>query len=169
MTTVTPLSKFIAFILFICLPFIGFYLGVKYGKTQIKSTDNAPLTKIVRVEKVEDQKDLLKRCGTKALLDLDIYKEHFTQINGPLLSPDCRHIAWSSWESGTMGMEIKKAQDHEGLFIYSEKTGIAEKVVIPELGKSVAIQKWIDGETLKYKIDSEVFTYKLGTPTIAIQ
>ena len=31
-TTVTPLSKTIAFILFISLPFIGFYLGMQYQK-----------------------------------------------------------------------------------------------------------------------------------------
>lgn len=31
-TTVTPLSKTIAFILFITLPFLGFFLGVKYGE-----------------------------------------------------------------------------------------------------------------------------------------
>ncbi|MGH7203756.1 MAG: hypothetical protein ACREHC_04915 [Candidatus Levyibacteriota bacterium] len=31
-TTVTPLSKFLAMALFIILPFVGFYLGVQYGK-----------------------------------------------------------------------------------------------------------------------------------------
>lgn len=31
-TTVTTLSKTIAFILFIGLPFLGFFLGVKYGE-----------------------------------------------------------------------------------------------------------------------------------------
>lgn len=31
-TTVTPLSKTIAFILFISLPFLGFFIGVKYGE-----------------------------------------------------------------------------------------------------------------------------------------
>jgi len=32
-TSVTPLSKFLAFILFITLPFVGFYLGIKYQKS----------------------------------------------------------------------------------------------------------------------------------------
>lgn len=32
LTTVTPLSKTIAFLLFILLPFIGFYLGMHYQK-----------------------------------------------------------------------------------------------------------------------------------------
>ena len=31
-TTVTPLSKLIAFILFIGLPFLGFYLGIEFQK-----------------------------------------------------------------------------------------------------------------------------------------
>lgn len=33
-TTVTPLSKTIAFILFVTLPFLGFFLGVKYGEVR---------------------------------------------------------------------------------------------------------------------------------------
>lgn len=33
LTTVTPLSKAIAFLLFIIMPFIGFYLGMEYQKT----------------------------------------------------------------------------------------------------------------------------------------
>lgn len=33
LTTITPLSKTIAFILFIVLPFVGFYLGMQYQKT----------------------------------------------------------------------------------------------------------------------------------------
>lgn len=32
LTTVTPLSKFIAMVLFVSLPFIGFYLGMEYQK-----------------------------------------------------------------------------------------------------------------------------------------
>ena len=32
-TTITPLSKTIAFILFIVLPFVGFYFGMQYQKT----------------------------------------------------------------------------------------------------------------------------------------
>ena len=31
-TTITPLSKTLAFILFIGLPLLGFFLGVKYGE-----------------------------------------------------------------------------------------------------------------------------------------
>ncbi|MBP9816051.1 hypothetical protein KBD09_02330 [Candidatus Woesebacteria bacterium] len=163
LTTVTPLSKLIALILFVSLPFLGFYLGVQYGKLQIKAVENEPQTKIVRITKEEDQKDLLKRCGTDSLLDLVIPKEHFTQINGPLLSPDCRHIAWSSWESGTSGMYVQEPEGHEGLFIYSEKTGKTERVVVPERGKSVSIQRWIDGETIEYMIETEVFTYELNS------
>lgn len=32
LTTVTPLSKFIAFVLFVLMPFIGFYIGMNYQK-----------------------------------------------------------------------------------------------------------------------------------------
>lgn len=40
-TTVTTLSKTIAFILFILLPFIGFYLGMEYQK-RLDVTRNTP-------------------------------------------------------------------------------------------------------------------------------
>lgn len=33
LTTVTTFSKIIALILFILMPFIGFYIGIKYQKT----------------------------------------------------------------------------------------------------------------------------------------
>lgn len=43
-TTVTPLSKLIALILFIALPFIGFLVGAYYQKSQdaINLVNNAP-------------------------------------------------------------------------------------------------------------------------------
>lgn len=39
-TTVTPLSKTIALILFIALPFLGFYLGMEYQKRLDVGTRN---------------------------------------------------------------------------------------------------------------------------------
>lgn len=38
LTTVTPISKFLAMLLFITLPFAGFYLGMQYGKISTTST-----------------------------------------------------------------------------------------------------------------------------------
>ena len=38
-TTVTTLSKTIAFILFIGLPILGFFLGVKYGELRGQTDD----------------------------------------------------------------------------------------------------------------------------------
>ena len=43
-TTVTPLSKFIAMALFIILPFLGFYLGIKYQETKQSIEIIAPTT-----------------------------------------------------------------------------------------------------------------------------
>lgn len=46
MTTVTPLSKAIAMALFVALPFVGFYLGMKYQSSistnPIETVKNAP-------------------------------------------------------------------------------------------------------------------------------
>lgn len=41
-TTVTPLSKLIALILFIALPFIGFYLGLHYQQPLSSATISSP-------------------------------------------------------------------------------------------------------------------------------
>ncbi len=48
-TTVTPLSKVLALILFISLPFIGFYLGYQYGSILI--VNNIPNTVPVTLNK----------------------------------------------------------------------------------------------------------------------
>ena len=42
-TTVTPLSKFLASVLFILLPFVGFYLGIKYEKATSSIPAEAPV------------------------------------------------------------------------------------------------------------------------------
>ena len=38
LTTVTPISKFLAMLLFVLLPFFGFYLGMQYGRITIERT-----------------------------------------------------------------------------------------------------------------------------------
>lgn len=39
LTTVTPLSKYLAMILFISLPFIGFYIGIRYEESIVSVND----------------------------------------------------------------------------------------------------------------------------------
>jgi hypothetical protein len=42
LTTVTPFSKTIAIILFILLPFIGFYIGMQYQRTLDLASASVP-------------------------------------------------------------------------------------------------------------------------------
>lgn len=52
-TTVTTLSKTLALILFIALPFIGFYLGMQYQKgldVAIQTVDQIPVGKACTME-----------------------------------------------------------------------------------------------------------------------
>ena len=46
LTTVTPLSKILAMILFITFPFVGFYLGMKYQERITVNTPSIPAIKI---------------------------------------------------------------------------------------------------------------------------
>lgn len=43
LTTVTPFSKFLAMLIFIIFPFIGFYLGILYQKYSSPNIDNSAL------------------------------------------------------------------------------------------------------------------------------
>lgn len=43
LTTVTPFSKFLAMLIFIIFPFIGFYLGISYQKSLSTVLNNTPL------------------------------------------------------------------------------------------------------------------------------
>lgn len=49
MTTVTPLSKYLAMVLFILLPLLGFYLGVQYHKV----TDSSSIELMSQDEKIQ--------------------------------------------------------------------------------------------------------------------
>ncbi|MFS8159375.1 MAG: hypothetical protein ACMG6E_04020, partial [Candidatus Roizmanbacteria bacterium] len=81
-TKVTPFSKLLAMVLFVTLPFIGFFFGVQYGKLQPHKIEYVTREKLVKVQKEEDFRDLLRRCGDipdKVSLYGNKEADHFTQ------------------------------------------------------------------------------------------
>src|SRR5258708_764530 len=80
----------------------GFYAGMKYTENKTTSTAISGTTQIkpTTIQNTQPKENLISRCGDipdKAYP----YYQHFDVRKGPEWSPDCRHIAWSMWESGT--------------------------------------------------------------------
>jgi hypothetical protein len=128
LTKVTALSKKYALLLFIVLPLVGFYLGVKYQQSLPNTIEYVEKEKIVKVPTSNSPQSLIRRCGF--IPDIaNPSRVRFDVINGPMWAPDCRHIAWSLWLSGTsyLGDEpeiIKEIENNprelsgrEGVFI----------------------------------------------------
>jgi len=161
-TTVTPLSKTLAISLFVSLPFLGFYLGYQYKKSiTIPETQQVVEENKVATETPIFNQDLLKICGD--LPDnLKIVKDHYTQVKGPKWSPDCRHIAWSIWQSGPMGVEYKGPYAYEGLFLYNDKTGTSKRIYIPKNGETIEFQEWVDSNLITFIKDGQRQLYTLN-------
>ena len=63
LTTVTPLSKFLAFTLFVTFPFVGFYLGFKYHQLATP----LPLTAVSAIPKPSPPPDTTPQTCTQKL------------------------------------------------------------------------------------------------------
>jgi|SRR3989344_7337899 len=171
LTTVTPLSKYLAMFLFIALPFVGLYLGMQFKKTP--QTQYVTQEKIVKVKAEEDRRDLIKRCGAIPSEDLKIDDDKFRILNGPDWAPDCRHIAWSLWQSGTSvplddpaaeSLFNKGPYPHEGIYLYSDATKQIRKIYSPkQRGDTVVFKKWNDRNTIIFEIFPEIFSYDITT------
>mgnify|MGYP001608901732 CR=1 FL=1 len=174
LTTVTPLSKYLAMFLFVALPFVGFYLGM--GMKKEPQVQYVTQEKIVKVKAEENRRDLIKRCGDIPSEDLKINKGHFTVLDGPDWAPDCRHIAWSLWQSGTSipiddpateSLSYKGPYPHEGIYLYSDATKQVRKIYSPKKGEfTVAFKKWKDRNTIIFAKGQELFSYDITTGEI---
>jgi hypothetical protein len=169
LVTVTSFSKTVAVLLFISLPFVGFYLGQKYQQ-KINIPPICPTTKFNLPAPVptESPQDLVQRCG---LIDLDklqvieFVTDKFIHIAGPFWSPDCRHLAWSTWQSGVMGIRYTGVHEYEGLFVYNEKTGKRQRIYIPKYSESVEIQNCFDSNTISFTKNGENKLFNLDIIT----
>lgn len=98
---------------------------------------------------------LIDRCGDIPREKLNLPTGHFTVVDGPSWSPDCRHIAWSVWNSGTGvinsdgSVEPISSAAGEGVFLYTEATGKITKLSIPNpYNNNPILQQWRDRDTL---------------------
>jgi hypothetical protein len=156
---------------------VGFFiLGIKFTEAKPQKVQYVTQEKIVKVYPTEDPKDLVNRCGD---IPMSIYKNtgHFDMIDGPEWAPDCRHIAWSLWESG-VGYEgsdpaiikelesnpPRKLSGREGIFLLTDSTQNVQKIYNPkELDESPVFIRWENKDTIIFKAKNVEYSYSLST------
>ena len=173
-TKVTKLSKILAMILFVSLPFIGFYLGIKYQKINTATCPvSSTSTPVSKKEKVGDKMDNTY-CGD--IPDIDSYYLYSNKDikSNYAWSPDCHHIAWSSQTvTPSYGRtdDPFTPQSYLGVFVYNDCSKQVQKVYIPETKGSYQFEKWLDEGSFIYSIEDQQYTYSIfenssqNTPT----
>lgn len=163
-TTVTKLSKTLALFLFILLPLLGFYLGLQ--TRELPEVRYVTQEKIVKVPAEENDHDLIKRCGKIPSEDLKILKGHYDVVTGPSWAPDCRHIAWSIWQSGTSFptddiTSLPTLPKNEGLYMYTDASKKVEKIAVSQSNGIIVFKKWISKNKFLYTYNETDYTYEL--------
>ena len=180
LTEVTPLSKKLALALLIILPLVGFYLGIKYQQSLPSTVEYIEKENIVRVPASDSLQSLISRCGfIPDIANPNRSRGRFDAIHGPMWAPDCRHIAWSLWESGTSYLgddpEIIKEIDNnprelsgrEGVFTYNDSTQSIEKIYNPsKLNETPSFIEWKDKDTLIFEAEYKKYEYYLPSGEI---
>jgi hypothetical protein len=168
-TKITTFSKILTMSLFILFPFAGFYLGIRYQQSFPPKIEYITQEKVIRVFPTETPQSLISRCGDMlSYSDLNITADHFTRVIGPFWSPDCRHIVWSVWQSGPMGIEYKGPYSYEGLFLYDDRTKKIQKIYTPNSGETVEIKEWKDNGTVIFSKDGSM-VYSLDITTNSVE
>jgi hypothetical protein len=170
--TVTPFSKYLAMVLFVTLPFIGFILGMKYQKAidlviemqtkplVVNTTPTAmPVSKIA--VSISPSLEPIS-CGDIPS-NIQIKKDSFTMVNGPTWAPDCAHIAWSSWQSTFANPSIPV-----GLFVYDPLTEKTKLVYVPKEGQDeedIELKKWQNSNLIVFTKNGQgvLYVYDLVT------
>ncbi len=126
---VTPFSKALAFALFIAMPFIGFFLGVKYQRLLGFETRYIEKIKLVKTQYQETPRDLLERCGDfPSDSTLKLVPDPNAAIMGPFWSSDCRNVAWSV--------------SNKGLYLYSDTSRNTSRIYAPKEGEVINLKGW---------------------------
>ncbi len=183
LTTVTPISKVIALILFIIFPVIAFYFGIYYQQAKPAKIEYITHEKIVEVYPTETLQDLILRCGDYPLKILKIPHGGWNDRRGPTWSADCRHIVWSlhrsspAWIATTESEEKKlqelpsfddrQTQSDEGIFVYEDKTGNIKTIYHPLTKKDARyFKEWKDNNTVIFTAKERTYSYNLQSDSI---
>lgn len=111
---------------------------------------------LLRVEsKDELKREMIKKCGDIPSSKLNLPNGHYVAIDGPYWSPDCKHLSWSVWNSGTVvinedgtGTGIK-GQAQEGVFLFKiENEAITKLPLSNPYNNNPTLEGWRDADTL---------------------
>mgnify|MGYP000856599002 CR=1 FL=1 len=157
LTKVTLFSKILAIILFVSLPFIGFYLGYQYRqKITVPEVREIIKEKKIAVITTAPDRDLMEICGDLPKLNISTDGK-FTRVTGPTWSPDCRHIAWATWQSTFLNPSIDV-----GLFVYDYAAKKAKKIYTPKQDmETVEFQRWETSNMISFTKDGQGHLYMI--------
>ena len=181
LTTVTLLSKLIALILFVSLPFIGFYLGYKYRSSIIFTETPNPVNSSAtdfsqeQISQIKRLEDVIARCGDAPIIEpYRISISSQTQL-GAGWAPNCRNIAWSStrsnlavgWYSDEDYQETTitpppfKPEKFEGIFVYNICSQKIDRIYTPDTEDGFYFDKWLDNVSFLYHTPNQAYVYNL--------
>jgi len=168
-TTVTPLSKALALILFVSLPFVGFLLGYRYNKSisiipsdvKVVETQRPSQEDLDKLESVENN----LRCGQSPSLGGYYLTPNQGMDSYAVWSPDCRHIAWSTLSEAFFQFFPSPSnlsyepRGWEGIFLYNSCNEEIDKVYTPETDTLYSFEKWLDSNSFIYNLDNQKYVY----------
>lgn len=174
MTTVTPLSKTVALIVFTTFPVFAFFFGRLYEAVSLPYTPGYHPAFIVReVAKADTQESLINRCGG---FDVKLMPatDKTMVVSGPAWAPDCRHTAWSSWKTvpivlkaASMAAVPEKATEREGIFLYSDADKKVVRVYTPEkTGQHPTFLQWVDRNNFLFDAGGKKYRFNLPSKQI---
>jgi len=155
------------FVVLIAVTGYSFYQNIQLKRELARKTQEPISEKIITPSVEESPEDLITRCGDfpeKVFLKAH-EGGHWAVLNGPYWAPDCRHVAWSIWMSGTAwlgdtqeGNIVRKLDPVEGIYLFTERTKLITKIYQPkELDETPIVEEWKDRYTL-------IFTAQKGVP-----
>lgn len=165
-TTVTPLSLLLTGICFLTFPFLGFALGVLYQKGFEPQIYYITETGTSLAEKRDYTEEITDRCGALPSEDeLGLERggtNMFISIVGPMWSPDCRNVAWTS--SQFPGMTPGEREVPSGLSVYNEADSKTALVVsAASLPEAPILKGWKSNREIWFVMSGQNYTYDVVT------
>ncbi len=167
-TTISPLSKYLALSMLVIIPIIGFMIGRNYERemTKLPTSSKPQNTESNQIVATDENSDIQKiaRCGDYPQ-SLDTSGDKFRIVNGPSWSSDCRYIVWSIWMSGPGGLTQEQPsarKQTEGVFVFSERTGKVQKIYPRgSNNETPEFLGWKDNNVFLFKTMNGKFSYDL--------
>lgn len=149
---------------------IGFYFGKMYKAKNEEGNSLMSIRTESQENKDERKRKLIKKCGDIPRDKLEINEGHYVGVEGPEWSPDCKHIAYSVFNSGTVAINADgtsqsiKGNADEGIYVYDADTEKVKKVQLKGY-ESPNFERWVDSDLLLFSFlgaERLQTTYSIG-------